>query len=49
MTIHRRQGEDDASALTGAADHAWLRVRSLYFPDPEENLIEFVCTYGSLQ
>jgi catechol 2,3-dioxygenase-like lactoylglutathione lyase family enzyme len=26
-----------------AADHALLHVRSLYFPDPEQNLIEFVC------
>ena len=26
-----------------ATNHAWLHVRSLYFPDPEENLIEFVC------
>jgi catechol-2,3-dioxygenase len=26
-----------------ATDHAWLHVRSLYFPDPEQNLIEFVC------
>jgi catechol 2,3-dioxygenase-like lactoylglutathione lyase family enzyme len=30
------------------ADHAWLHVRSLYFPDPEENLIEFVCYDASL-
>ena len=26
-----------------ATEHAWLHVRSLYFPDPEENLLEFVC------
>jgi catechol-2,3-dioxygenase len=32
-----------------AADHAWLRVRSLYFPDPEGNLIEFVCYDESLR
>ena len=25
-----------------AADHAWLHVRSLYFSDPEGNLLEFV-------
>jgi catechol 2,3-dioxygenase-like lactoylglutathione lyase family enzyme len=25
-----------------ATDHAWLHVRSLYFPDPEGNLLEFV-------
>jgi len=23
--------------------HKWLHVRSLYFPDPEGNLLEFVC------
>ena len=26
-----------------AVDHAWIQVRSLYFPDPEGNLLEFVC------
>ncbi len=26
-----------------ATEHEWLHVRSLYFPDPEENLLEFVC------
>ncbi len=23
--------------------HEWIHVRSLYFPDPEGNLLEFVC------
>jgi catechol-2,3-dioxygenase len=26
-----------------ASDHEWLHVRSLYFSDPEGNLLEFVC------
>jgi catechol 2,3-dioxygenase-like lactoylglutathione lyase family enzyme len=26
-----------------ATDHAWLHVRSLYFADPEGNLLELVC------
>ncbi len=26
-----------------ATAHAWLHVRSLYFADPEGNLLEFVC------
>jgi catechol-2,3-dioxygenase len=26
-----------------ATEHAWLQVRSLYFADPEGNLLEFVC------
>jgi len=26
-----------------ATVHEWLHVRSLYFPDPEGNLLEFVC------
>ena len=26
-----------------ATEHAWLHVRSLYFDDPEGNLLEFVC------
>lgn len=31
-----------------AVDHNWLHVRSLYFPDPEGNLLEFVCYDESL-
>jgi len=26
-----------------ATVHEWLHVRSLYFPDPEGNMLEFVC------
>ena len=26
-----------------ATEHAWLHVRSLYFADPEGNLLEFAC------
>jgi len=26
-----------------ATEHAWLHMRSLYFVDPQENLLEFVC------
>jgi catechol 2,3-dioxygenase-like lactoylglutathione lyase family enzyme len=26
-----------------ATEHAWLHVRSLYFSDPEGNLLELVC------
>lgn len=26
-----------------ATEHEWLHVRSLYFPDPEGNTLEFVC------
>jgi catechol-2,3-dioxygenase len=32
-----------------AIDHAWLHVRSLYFADPEGNLLEFVCYDESVQ
>jgi len=31
-----------------AAEHAWLHVRSLYFADPEGNLLELVCYDGSV-
>jgi catechol 2,3-dioxygenase-like lactoylglutathione lyase family enzyme len=31
-----------------ATVHEWLHVRSLYFPDPEGNLIEFVCYDASV-
>jgi len=29
--------------------HEWLHVRSLYFPDPEGNLLEFVCYDASVR
>jgi len=29
--------------MVRATVHKWLHVRSLYFRDPEENLLEFVC------
>jgi len=32
-----------------ATTHAWLHVRSLYFPDPEGNLLEFVSRDDSVQ
>ena len=32
-----------------AAVHEWLHVRSLYFHDPEGNLLEFVCHYESVR
>ena len=31
-----------------ATEHEWLHVRSLYFPDPEGNLLEFVCYDASV-
>ena len=31
-----------------ATTHEWLHVRSMYFPDPEGNLLEFVCYDPSL-
>ena len=32
-----------------ATEHEWLHVRSLYFPDPEGNQLEFVCYDESVQ
>jgi catechol 2,3-dioxygenase-like lactoylglutathione lyase family enzyme len=55
LNIALEDYESEKSRLEGlglnvvATDHAWLHVRSLYFPDPEQNLIEFVCYDGSLQ
>jgi catechol 2,3-dioxygenase-like lactoylglutathione lyase family enzyme len=49
LNIAREDYESEKSRLEGlglnvvATEHAWLHVRSLYFPDPEENLLEFVC------
>jgi len=31
-----------------ATIHEWLHIRSLYFPDPEGNLLEFVCYDASV-
>ena len=31
-----------------ATEHEWLHVRSLYFSDPEGNLLEFVCYDASV-
>jgi len=31
-----------------ATKHEWLHVRSLYFPDPEGNTLEFVCYDASV-
>ena len=33
----------DLGLKVNATVHEWLHVRSLYFPDPEGNLLEFVC------
>ena len=32
-----------------ATEHEWLHVRSLYFPDPEGNLLELVCYDASVK
>ncbi|HEX8990452.1 MAG TPA: VOC family protein [Anaerolineales bacterium] len=32
-----------------ATTHAWIHVRSMYFPDPEGNLLEFVARDDSIQ
>ena len=37
-----RQRLEGLGLMVHATEHAWLHVRSLYFADPEENLIEFV-------
>ena len=34
---------EDLRLKVNATVHEWLHVRSLYFPDPEGNLLEFVC------
>jgi catechol-2,3-dioxygenase len=49
LNIAREDYENVKSRLEGlglkvsATEHAWLHVRSLYFTDPEKNLLEFVC------
>ncbi len=34
---------EDLGLKVNATIHEWLHVRSLYFPDPEGNLLELVC------
>jgi catechol-2,3-dioxygenase len=49
LNISLEDYESEKSRLEGlglkvqAIEHAWLHVRSLYFADPEGNLLEFVC------
>ena len=34
---------EELGLKVNATVHEWLHVRSLYFPDPEGNTLEFVC------
>ncbi|HVP20319.1 MAG TPA: VOC family protein [Anaerolineaceae bacterium] len=49
LNISNEDFESEKMRLEGlglevvATEHEWLHVRSLYFPDPEGNLLEFVC------
>lgn len=49
LTISLEDYEAERRRLQGlglrvqATEHAWLHVRSLYFADPEGNLLELVC------
>ncbi len=49
LNISLEEYESEKRRLEGlglavrATEHAWLHVRSLYFPDPEGNTLEFVC------
>jgi catechol-2,3-dioxygenase len=40
---------EDLGLKVNATVHEWLHVRSLYFPDPEGNSLEFVCYDESVQ
>jgi len=54
LNVAREDFESEKMRLDGlglkvnATEHEWLHVRSLYFPDPEGNLLEFVCYDASL-
>jgi catechol 2,3-dioxygenase-like lactoylglutathione lyase family enzyme len=49
LNVSLEDFESEKSRLEGlgltvrATEHEWLHVRSLYFADPEGNLLEFVC------
>ncbi|MFC1922095.1 VOC family protein [Chloroflexota bacterium] len=40
---------EDLGLDVRAVEHEWLHVRSIYFSDPEGNLLEFVCYDESLR
>ncbi len=44
-----RQRLTALGVLVQATTHPWLHVRSLYFPDPEGNLLELVARDDSVQ
>jgi catechol 2,3-dioxygenase-like lactoylglutathione lyase family enzyme len=49
LNVDLQEYEPELERLEGlgldvkATEHPWLHVRSLYFPDPEGNLVELVC------
>ncbi|HEY3310990.1 MAG TPA: VOC family protein [Anaerolineales bacterium] len=43
-----RRRLEDLRLNVQVTEHAWLHVRSLYFADPEGNLLEFVCSDASV-
>ena len=43
-----RKRLEDIGVNVTATEHEWLHVRSLYFSDPEGNLLEFVCYDASV-
>jgi catechol 2,3-dioxygenase-like lactoylglutathione lyase family enzyme len=55
LNISLEDFEDEKKRLEGlglkvnAMVHEWLHVRSLYFSDPEGNLLEFVCYDASVK
>jgi catechol-2,3-dioxygenase len=38
-----RERLEDTGLKVQVVDHSWIQVRSLYFSDPEGNLLELVC------
>jgi len=55
LNISLEDFESEITRLEGlglkvnATIHEWLHVRSLYFSDPEGNLLEFVCYDASVR
>ena len=46
--LEEKKRLEELGLTVQVAEHSWIHVRSLYFSDPEGNLLELVCFDGDL-